>query len=97
MLYNPTRCLPVSSSLGLALGVSLSMMVDASNPGNATATSSIGWLLLSVMWSLAGVSVILLVLRLYTAARVVQRVKLEDYLMLLALVSSYQTFENDQY
>jgi hypothetical protein len=83
-------------------------MADASNPGRAngsidwlpsnapeptSAKSSGAWLFLSVTWSLFGVSAVILALRLYTAARILRRVKLEDYLMLSALVGLYEAFE----
>ncbi|KAK4033409.1 hypothetical protein C8A01DRAFT_19637 [Parachaetomium inaequale] len=73
-------------------------MANASNPGSAD--SLIDWLLLnapspssgnssvllSVCWSLAGVSAVILALRLYTAARIIQLVRIEDYFMVMAWI-----------
>jgi len=61
-------------------------MADPANSGGTD--DSTGSVLLGVLWSLAGVSAIILALRLYTAAFVLRRVKLHDYLTVAALVSS---------
>jgi hypothetical protein len=49
--------------------------------------SNIGGLLLTLLWSLAGVSACILVLRLYIGAFILHRIKLPDYLMIIAFVS----------
>ena len=51
------------------------------------ADTDIGGLLLGILWSLAGFSAITLALRVYTAAFIIGRVKLPDYLMIIAFVS----------
>lgn len=59
--------------------------MDTSNPPNVD--SDIGGLLLALLWSLAGVSACILGLRLYTEAFILRRIKLPDYLMIMAFVS----------
>ncbi|KAK4031322.1 hypothetical protein C8A01DRAFT_21439 [Parachaetomium inaequale] len=61
-------------------------MVDTPNENASDDNASIAPLLLGVIWSLGTVAVVVLFLRLYTAVRIVQRVKPEDYLMLAALL-----------
>jgi hypothetical protein len=63
----------------------------ASNPSSANSSESLASLLLGVGWSLAAVSAAIVALRLYTAARILGRVKIEDYFMVMAWVSSVCT------
>ena len=49
--------------------------------------TNIGGLLLGILWGLAGFSAITLALRVYTAALIIRRVRLPDYLMIIAFVS----------
>lgn len=62
-------------------------MADTPNENAGDDNASIAPVLLGVIWSLGTVALAVLVLRLYTAVRIVQRVNPEDYLMLAALVS----------
>jgi hypothetical protein len=63
-------------------------MAGASNPDD-DANLSTAPMLLGVIWSMSAASAIIMLLRLYTAVRVTRRVKLEDYLMLIAWVSLF--------
>ncbi|KAF8854037.1 hypothetical protein BDZ45DRAFT_628217 [Acephala macrosclerotiorum] len=56
--------------------------MDTPNPPGVD--SNIGGLLLTLLWSLAGLSACILGLRLYTGALILHRLKLSDYLMIMA-------------
>jgi hypothetical protein len=49
--------------------------------------SSVGGLLLGLLWTLAGISTCILGLRLYTGAFILNRLTVSDYLMITAFVS----------
>jgi hypothetical protein len=61
-------------------------IMDTPNP--STADGNLGGLLLRLLWSLAGISACILVLRLCTGALILHRIKLHDYLMIMAFVSA---------
>jgi len=65
-----------------------------SNPPNVD--NNIGGLLLALLWSLASVSACILGLRLYTGAFIIRRIKLPDYLMIIALVSFSSSLFNSE-
>lgn len=65
--------------------------MDTPNPPNID--SNIGGLLLALIWSMAGLSACILGLRLYTGAFVLHRIKLSDYLMIMAFVSIASVLE----
>ena len=66
-------------------------IMDTPNPPSAD--SNIGGLLLALIWSLAGLSAGILGLRLYTGAFILHRIKLSDYLMIMAFVSVASALE----
>lgn len=65
--------------------------MDTPNPPNVD--TDIGGSLLAVLWTLAGISACILGLRLYTGAFILQRIKLYDYLMIIAFVSVASVLE----
>jgi hypothetical protein len=60
--------------------------MDTTSPSQAD--NSIGGLLLGLLWTLAGISTCILGLRLYTGAFILHRLKVPDYLMIIAFVSA---------
>jgi len=96
--------MPVPFLIGTIIYFSIMILPKrAANTTDSGGTDeSTGDLLLGVLWSLAGLSTIVLTLRLYTAAFILRRIRLHDYLMVMALVgcsaifaTGWATFSSD--
>jgi len=57
-------------------------------PDSGGTDESVGGVLMGVLWSLAGLSTVVLTLRFYTAAFIIRCVKIHEYLTVMALVGS---------
>jgi hypothetical protein len=82
MVFLPYPRLESSSFLNDTLII---RTMDTASPPQVD--SSVGGLLLGLLWTLAGISACILGLRLYTGAFILKRLKVPDYLMITAFVS----------